>query len=263
MKINNSSKFLKILAASLAAAVLFAGCQSAPAGDGSSTPGNQSADILKSAAYGSAQDEGRNGISVSGQGTVTVKPDVAIITLGVEKTDADAAKARKANNEAMDKVLAAVKAQGVAADDIQTTNFNIFPVYDEKGQKITGYRVYNTVSVKVKKLDTLGAVLTAATDAGANTSYGVSFDVLDRTAAYNEALAQAMGKAKARADKMAETLGVKIGTVLSISESSSYSGPVRGMPEEQMDSAKGINVPTASGQLDVTASVSVVYEIVK
>lgn len=252
-----------LLAAVMLAMVLLAGCTGPVQAYDNKGPANDAAtlDLAKGGAIG---ETGTNngGISVTGQGSVTVTPDVATITLGVEKTDADAAKARKANNDAMDKVLAAVKAFGITEEDIQTTNFSIYPVYDDKGQKITGYRVYNTVNVKVKDLAKLGDVLTAATNAGANTSYGISFDVLDRTQAYNEALKQAMEKAKARAEIMATALNVKVGAVITINESSSYSGPIYAREEAAMDS-KGISVPVQSGTMDVTASVSVVYEILR
>ncbi len=264
MSFNHKVSITALLAAILAAMLLLGGCTDPVRAYNDKGPVNNnipaSSDLLMGGSGSESADQG--GISVSGQGSVTVKPDVATATLGVETTNADASKARKANNEAMDKVLKAVKAFGIAEDDITTTNFNIYPVYDEKGQKITGYRVTNTVSVRVKDLAKLGQVLTAATDAGANSSYGISFDVLDRTQAYNDALKQAMEKARARADVMATALGVKVGNVRTINESSSYSGPTYAVAEAAMDSKAGA-VPVQSGTLEVTASVSVVYEIAK
>lgn len=266
MNFKNKAVFTAILAMIALMMVFAAGCQSVPAAkdnnpnaiDNSTT----SLDLAKGTSYSSDQNPGSSGISVSGQGSVSLKPDVAYIVLGVETQNVDFGKSRQANNEVMAKVIAAIKGFGVGEDDITTTNFSIYPIYDDK-QKITGYRVSNTVNVKVKNLDKLGDVITAATAAGANTSYGINFDILDRTAAYNEALAEAMSSAKARADLMAKALGVTLGKVLTVSESSGYSGPVFARGESAMDSAKAIGVPTASGQMDVTASVSVVYEIVK
>ncbi len=265
MRINRKASVTAGLVLAMAATLLLGGCagqvqaydDKGPAG----SAGNPAVSELLAGGSGSDEKE-QGGITVSGQGSITVKPDVATVTLGVETTNADASKARQANNEAMDKVLKAVKAFGIAEDDITTANFNIYPVYDEKGQKITSYRVFNNVSVRVKDLAKLGQVLTAATDAGANTSYGISFDVLDRTQAYNEALKQAMEKARARADVMATALGVKVGKVLTINESSSYNGPAYELADAAMGS-KGAAVPVQSGTLEVTASVSVVYEIAK
>ena len=247
-----------ILAALLAVMILAAGCQSSsPAVQGN----NNAQDKLLSSVSG--QNNGANGISVSGQGSITVKPDVAYISLGVETMDADAGAARKANDAAMAKVLAAIKGFGIADDDVTTTNFTIYPRYDDKGEKITGYTVSNTVSVKVKNLDRLGDVLGAASTAGANTAGGISFDVLDRTAAYNQALAQAMDKAHTRADIMAKACGVTLGRALTINESSSYNGPTYATSASLKGDVAAPAVPVAAGQLEVTASVSVVYEIVK
>jgi uncharacterized protein YggE len=262
MKIIHSKPIAVPMAAlAVLLAVFLAGCQNQAAPGGNAAQNDDIA--LKAAAPAGNADSGNDGISVSGQGSVSVKPDVATISLGVETMDADAAKARKANDTAMAKVLTAVKAFGVADDDIKTSNYSIYPRYDEKGQKITGYTVANTVSVKVKNLDKLGEMLEAAGAAGANTAGGIGFDVQDRTAAYNEALAQAMEKARARAEIMAKACGVKLGRVLTINESSSYSGPVYESDEKRNLALAAGEVPVSSGQMEVTATVSVVYEIVK
>lgn len=256
MKSMQKAVFILMLAVLMTALVVFSGCKA-------EQPSTGTPEDLPLKAGAAPADADETGISVSGSGSVSLKPDVATISLGVETMDADAAKARQANDGAMAKVLAAVKGFGIADDDIETTNFNIYPRYDEKGQKITGYTVSNTVSVKVKALDKLGSVLEAAGAAGANISGGIRFDVLDRTAAYNEALAQAMEKARARAEVMAKACGVILGKVLTINESSSYSGPTYASAEKAalMDAAG--EVPVSSGQLEVTASVSVKYEIFK
>jgi uncharacterized protein YggE len=128
---------------------------------------------------------------------------------------------------------------------------------------IIGYIVSNNINVTVKNLDKLGDVLTAATAAGANMAGGISFDVLDRTGAYNQALAQAMDKAKARAQVMAQACGVTLGRALTINESSSYSGPTYAASTSLKGDVAAPAVPVAAGQLEVTASVSVVYEIAK
>lgn len=266
---NHMNKRTLYLAVAILAAltmVFMAGCQGAApvAKGGANNSPNAVTYDAKAGPLTGDQSAGSNGISVSGQGTISVKPDVAYVSLGVETLDTDATKARKANDAAMAKVIAAVKGFGVTDEDITTTNFSIYPRYDDKGQTITGFTVSNSVNVAVKSLDKLGGLLTAASAAGANTAGGINFDVLDRTAAYNQALAQAMDKAKARADVMAKACGVKLGNVLTINESSSYSGPVFASASgSKMDLAAGAPVPVSGGQLDVTATVNVVYEIVK
>jgi uncharacterized protein YggE len=254
-RINRRSILAALLVMLLAASALLAGC-------GKSLTSSRNALPAGTQYFPADEDPASTGISVSAQGTVTVKPDVATVQLGVETMDADAGKARKANDEAMAKVLAALKGFGISEDDVTTTNYGIYPRYDDKGEKITGFTVTNNVSVKVRDLNKLGDVLTAASEAGANTAGGISFDVEDRTKAYNEALALAMEKAKARAEIMAKACGVTLGRAMVVNESSSYSGPTYAAADMAMAS-KAASVPVSGGTLDVTASVSVVYEIVK
>jgi uncharacterized protein len=250
----------------LTVAVMIAatGCASVPArtnGQNASTGLDPAA--AKLAAYGADTNTNNNGISVTGQGSTWLKPDVATFAIGVETMDADAQKARTANNASMKKVLDALKAQGVEDKDVTTTGYNMYARYDDKGAAIIGYTVSNNVQVKVRNLDKLGDVLTAVGDAGANTAGGISFDVQDRTTAYNQALAQAMEKARARADVIAKASGVKLGKVMVINESSSYSGPVFAGAEMAAAAKDSMAVPVSGGQLEVTASVNVSYEIVK
>lgn len=254
------------LLASVALVMALAGCQNAPASQVNTPIINSNANTLANSPATLAtgeQNPASTGITVTGQGKSTMKPDVAFITLGVETQNIDVAKARAANNIAMAKVKNAVKGFGVADEDITTTNYNIYPYYDEKGSVVQGYRVENTINVRVKDLTKLGDLLTAASTAGANTAYGISFDVQDHTSAYNEALGFAMDDAARRAKTMADALGVKLGKAIVITESSSSPGPVKPGMSEGLAGAKDAAVPTSSGTVDITASVSVVYEILK
>ena len=260
-----NKRLLITMAVLLAAVMMLAtGCVSVPAGKANNgqNANLNTADAAKLAAYGTSDVQNNNGISVNGQGSITLKPDVAYIGVGVETMDNDSQKARTANDAAMKKVYDALKALSIEDKDITTTNYNIYPRYDNKGTAITGYTVSNNVRVKVKNLDKLGDALTAIGDAGANTSGGISFDVEDRTIAYNQALEQAMGKARARADVIAKACGVKLGKVMTINESSGYSGPMFS-PEMASATKDSMAVPVSGGQLEVTASISVSYEIVK
>jgi uncharacterized protein len=261
MNFKRKAIFTALLATVALVMVFATGCQGAQAPQGSN-PGvnNPVIDSAKMAA--DVQNPADTGLTATGQGKTTMKPDVAYVILGVQTQDANAGKARGANDAAMAKVIAAVKGFGVTDGDITTTNYSIYPTYDDKGVALVGYRVDNTVSVRVKNLDKLGDVLTAASTAGANTAYGINFAVLDQTAAYNDALSKAMDDSKARAEIMAKALGVKLGRVLSINESSSSPGPIYPAAGMAMDS-KSMGVPTSSGTVDISASVTVVYEIIK
>jgi len=237
--------------------MMLAGCQ------GASPAAQSNAAAANAGVYNpTSQNPAATGITVMGQGSVSVKPDVANIQLGVQTTDADAGHARTANDAAMAKVMAAVEGLGVSTNDITTTNYSISPQYDANGVNVTGFTVSNMINVKAKDLTKLGDIITAAVSAGSNSSYGISFDVQDRTASYNQALSQAMDKAKARATLMAQECGVKLGRVMTVSESSSNPGPVFAMANASVAGAAP-STPVSSGQMDITASVTVVYEIVK
>ncbi|MEI6578621.1 MAG: SIMPL domain-containing protein [Eubacteriales bacterium] len=204
-----------------------------------------------------------NGISVSAQGTITLKPDVAYISVGVQTVKADSQKAISENDAAMKKVYDTLKLLGIVNKDITTTDYNIWPQYDSNGLAITGYSVSNNVRIKVKNLNKLGEVLTAVGNAGANIIGDISFDVEDRTLSYNQALAQAMEKALARAEVIAKASGVKLGKISLITESSDYSGPVYAQSQAPNSSKVSGVVPVSGGQMDVTATVNVNYEIVR
>ena len=128
-------------------------------------------------------------LSVTGTGMVTITPDIAYISIGVHTEAPTASEAVDANNTQTQKVIDSLKKSGVAAEDIRTTNFSIWPnqKYDPQGQPIgTTYAVDNTVYVTVRDLTKMGELLDAAISAGANTIYSVSFDLADKSADIEE-----------------------------------------------------------------------------
>jgi len=163
-------------------------------------------------------------VTVSGRGTVRLEPDTATFTAGVTVTQETLAGAQAEATGTMGLIIEAVKAAGVADEDIQTVNFNVNILYryDQNGnpERIEGYQVSNQVAVKVRDLEKLGELLDAVVTAGANTIYGISFYVEDTGPAASQARAQAVADARAKADEMAAAAGVTIGRVLSMSESS-------------------------------------------
>ena len=265
MMIRRNSKVLLAMAV-LLAVLLAGGCT--PQQNASATRVVDSA-VVSNAPAAPAETSGTAtaaepcGTTVTATGTVSMKPDVAQIQLGVQTTANTADAARKSNGGAMTKVMDTLKANGVAEADITTTDFSIYPNYDNSGKHVTGYSVSNTVTAKVRNLDKLGDVLGAATQAGANWAGGVSFDVADRTAAYNEALAQAMAKARTRAEAMAKAVGVSVGQATTITEMNDaiYTGPVYRETVKTMDTAAGAAVPVSSGQMEITANITVVFQI--
>jgi uncharacterized protein YggE len=206
----------------------------------------------------------RNVINVTGTGTVKIKPDVADLSVGVQITRdrADAASIDAANQ--MDKVIKALKAAGVAEDDIQTTTLGLDPVYDydHTPAALTGYTATNIVSVTIRDLTTVGTVIDSAVDAGANSVGGLSFRLDDNAAATSQARTQAVQQAKAAADELAAAAGVTITGVESITEqSASLPQPVYYSEMAAGAAMRDASTPVQAGNVEITVIVSVTYSI--
>jgi uncharacterized protein YggE len=218
--------------------------------------------LVAFAAPAGADNAPERTISVNGTAQVTLKPDVAYVTFGTLTNDQSAAAARGANDTLMGKVMTAVKAQGVDTDkDVKTVNYSIYPRYDNNGTTITGYEVSNSIQVKVRNLDKLGAIMDAAVSAGANLSNGLYFDVEDSDAAYNQALEKAIENARQRAETLAKSAGGAVGAVVNASQSGGYYPPTPYYyGRSAMDIAAG-EVPVSAGTLNVSAYVNITFEL--
>ncbi|MCL2853227.1 MAG: SIMPL domain-containing protein [Defluviitaleaceae bacterium] len=214
--------------------------------------------------YASAAPEGPT-VSVSGSGAVTIVPDVATINLGVSIQDENAHQAVLRNNALTASVIEAIKAQDIPEEDIRTVNFSMNPVFDHSGSvsQIVGYEVSNSVQVTIRDVDRVGYVLGAATAAGANVSGRIQFDVLDRSAAYNEALELAVQNATEKADSIARALGMNILGVVSVNELGGTHMPVARAAAAAtfMMEADFFEVPVQAGELTVTANIQVIYSL--
>ena len=215
------------------------------------------------AAPAAAETQDERSMSVSGTGRVTVVPDIATINIGV-RTEADAVtEALDGNTAQANEISQALQELGVAEEDIQTSNFNVYPSdrYNPMTGQVEGryFVVENTVNVTVRELSSLGEVLTAVVDAGANNIYGISFNVDDREAAVAEARKLAIEDAKTKAQSIAEEAGVELGEILNISV---YSGST---PTIYYDAKGGAYsesaVPIAAGTLAITMEASLTYSI--
>ncbi|OGN98419.1 MAG: hypothetical protein A2Y58_02385 [Chloroflexi bacterium RBG_13_51_52] len=211
----------------------------------------------------------QNGIWVSGEGKVTAVPDVAIINLGIEAQETDVATAQAEASEAMDKVTQALKDQGIAEEDIQTVYFNISQVTrwdnDKQTEIVTGYRVTNTVSVKVREVEKAGEVIDAVVTVGGNMIRvsGISFTVDDPSPYYEQARKLAITYAKKKADQMAAETGIELGKITYITESSYTSSSLyrNYAMEDVAIPAPIITTPVSVGQLDITTTVQIAYAI--
>jgi uncharacterized protein YggE len=204
-------------------------------------------------------------LTVSGTGRVSLKPDIANINIGVHTERPVASEAVSVNNADTQKVIDALKAIGIAADDITTTNFSIWQntPYSATGEPATPvYAVDNTVYVTVRDLSKLGGLLDAAVTAGANNVNSIQFDVADKTKVNTQARTEAVKAAKAQAEELAGTTGVTLGPIQTISYYDSVPGPLY--------QAKGLGgggdvaasaVPINPGSMEITVTVTLTYEI--
>ena|SRR5919201_857643 len=194
------------LAALLGAAVVFAGVGRPGAAHGSPAPGGR-------------------GITVTGTGTATAVPNEASFSFGVQSEGATAAAAQAANAERMARVVAALKAAGIAARDLQTADVSVYPDWSRDGSRIEGFRAHASVQANVRQIARAGAAVDAAVAAGATETSGPSLERGDRAALYRTALRKAVADARAKAHALAAEAEVQLGRVVRVDENGVMSQP--------------------------------------
>ena len=200
-------------------------------------------------------------LQVDAHGETQRVPDVATIQAGVVTRDVNANAAMRANATHMSAVIAALKQAGVADRDIHTAAISLQPQYsDKQPPRITGYEASNTVSVRLRDMAKIGDVLDALVLQGANQINGPDLVVEKPDAALDEARRAAMQQAKARAELYAETAGLKVRRIVSISES----GQAQRTPQA-MNRMMGINAaaatPVEAGENTLAIDLSVEFEL--
>lgn len=212
---------------------------------------------------GIAKAPGRT-MNANGTGVVYLTPDVATISIGVRSEAASVANALNRNTTQAQSIREALTGMGVEDKDIQTSAFNVYPntPYSPDGQPLdTTYVVENTVYVTVRDLQSLGNLLDGVVKAGANTIYGITFDVQDKSAAISDARSQAIQNARTNAEEVAAAAGVQLGDLMNINVySSGFATP---MSEGKVFGTGGdfSAVPVASGQMTITVSADLVFAI--
>ena len=208
------------------------------------------------------------GIWVNGEGEVSVAPDVALLSLGVEVQSSSVAEAQSYAATTMTAVVKELDNFGVDEKDIKTTRFSITPLrrWSEKdGREILiGYRVSNTVTAKVRDIDDTGAIIDAVARAGGDYAVinSISFTVDDPSPYYEEARELAMADARTRAEQLAKLSGVKLGRPTYINESRAYTPVVRDFYGEAAIAAPAApTTPISAGETEIRLSVQVVYSI--
>ena len=245
-----------------------------PRGGSSPSGGTEKAALFASdfgtyASFAAASGSQQAGIWVSGLGTVTLEPDIAFITLGVEAKATTVKQANAQAATAMDAIFAVLRARGVEDKDIRTTYYNIQPQYQyprDESPKLVGYTVTNQVSVKLRDLDSIGEVIDeVATAGGDNTRInGISFTIDDDSEARVQARELAVKDAIAKAEQFAALTGVTLGNLMYISESGGGVYTERALKIDVAYAPEaGVAPPTpiSGGELDVRISVQAVFGI--
>jgi uncharacterized protein len=234
------------------------------------------------------------GISVSGTGKAFGQPNIARATVGVEVRAATADGAMRDVSTGVARVIAALKGAGIAESDLTTQNVSLhfereelppprpvaepMPAAPQKARPGTAqaidaspdakkspagnYRAQNTVAVKIRNLDKVGAVLGAAMGAGANAMFGLSFQIEEPRQLEEQAREKAMADARARAEGLARLAGLRLGPIVSLQESSGGDVPP-GPVMYRAQAAQAADVPIERGELLVTITVNAVYSIAK
>jgi len=206
---------------------------------------------------------------VTGTGKVKIEPDIARVNIGVRSEASNAAEALANNNRQIKAVIQSITALGIDAADIQTRDFSIY-AYENWGfsgvmseeEPPTTYAVENTVAVVVRDLDSLGDVLSAVVEQGANTIYGITFDIANREEALEEARGLAIEDAQRSGQAIAVDAGVSLGEIQNISL---YENSNMGYEREEMamEMAAGMGggtaVPIESGNLTIWVSADLTY----
>jgi len=205
-------------------------------------------------------------IRLIGSGKVTLTPDIAYVTIGVHTEGKDASQAVSENNSQTQAVIDALEKSDIASEDIQTTNFSIYPQQqlDDRGQptgEIT-YIVNNSVYITVRDLESIGDVLNVAVEAGANQISGIQFDISDAEYALAEAQEMAVANAQAQAENLAQASNLVLGDIQNIS---TFGGATPYLKYDGIGGGAAVmeaaSVPVSSGQMIISVEVSVIYEI--
>ena len=208
----------------------------------------------------------RDTFTIEGEGKVSGAPTLAEISFGLLSEGADVAKIQKENTQKVNGMVAAIKQLGVAEKDIQTSQYSINPKYDYKDgtSKIVGYQISQNLNVKLRDLSKIGDALTQIGQLGGNQVNGPTFTIDDPSSLQQDARMKALEDARKKAEALSNVLGVKVGHVVTFTESvNNPLAPTPMMYRDMAVSSAGEAAPAPSiqaGSLDVTSRVSVTFE---
>lgn len=207
-------------------------------------------------------------ITVSGTGEVYATPDVGLIDISVKTEGRDVATATNDNSVKMNNIISFIETSSVQEKDIKSTGFNINPIYaweDKTGKRtLTGYEVSQTINVKIRDLTKVGAIISGATEKGANDIGSLSFIVDNDEQIKEDAKNLAIKDAQAKAENLEKALGVKMVKIINFSENS-YNPIYVSTSSYKMYNAElgsGVTAPSISaGQNKITSTVTITYAI--
>lgn len=198
-------------------------------------------------------------VTAKGTGKVSASPDMAEMTFGGTRQNADPKVALSEASKAAAAISNALQKAGVDQKDIQTRAVSVYPISGPDSAQITGYQADLNVNATVRDLKKLGDIITAASSAGASNINGPMFDVSDDAPYEQDAIKRAVADAREQASALAKAADKSVGPVVRISTTASDSEPIyMGSADASVESAK---VPIEPGQLDITVEVTVVYEL--
>lgn len=205
-------------------------------------------------------------LSLNAEGTATATPDMATVRFGVQTRAPTAADALKANNQRMNAVMAALKAAGIAARDVQTSSLNLNPQYtygNNVPPTLNGYQASDEVTVRVNDLNQTGPVIDQVVKAGVNQIESVTFGLKDDNAALDQARQNAVATLAQRANLYAAATGLHVVRLVSIEEGERQSL----VPPRPLFMAKAAvsdaATPISEGELHLVVTVSATYELAK
>lgn len=219
----------------------------------------------KSHYYIGQTPESKNTITISGEGKVTAIPDIAKVSLGLQTEKATVTEAQSENSAKINQLVAALKEMSVEEKDIKTTNYSIYPNYDwNRGNRtLRGYMVEQNVTITIRDLDKVGEIVALAGEYDLNQASSLNFSIDEPEQYRQEARLLALEEAKIKAEALAKAAGVKLGKVVSFSESSAPSYYPRAASSFGLEamSDKAVAPEIEAGSQEVTVDVSVSFEI--
>lgn len=204
---------------------------------------------------------GANTVTASGTGQVSAAPDEAVMWFGVTERAKDAKSALDGASKKAEAISAELKKQGVDAEDIQTAGVNVYPQYDRNGSTVTGFEASVNYTATVTDIKRLGEIITALANAGAQNVSGPSFGISEDAPYRRDAIKKAVDDARMQAEEMADAAGKSVGEVVSITSSAvNVPVPMYAAKTALAEDAAG-SVPVEPGTLDVSAALTVVFEL--